>query len=322
MRIRALAKVVSVSILSLSLATVASAQATRTWVSGVGDDVNPCSRTAPCKTWAGAISKTAPGGEIDALDPGGFGAVTITKGMTLDGGGGIVASTLNSGTTGILVNAANTDKIWIRNIMINGGNTGTNGVRVLNAKSVALDHVTIFDQGGSPGRGVSVELNSATAPATFNLGIYDCRFYNNTQSNIVVLPAAGQPVVFADIARSFIDFSTANSGVVISEGGKATVRDCEISHNFNTGVFADGTVVPGQVLVDNSNVSFNQVGINSAGTAAIRLSNTTVFGNTANGLVFGGGTIFTFGTNHIEGNAGNNGTGMTAESPSIPAAQK
>src|SRR5258708_3813321 len=172
MRIRALAKVVSVSILSLSLATVASAQATRTWVSGVGDDVNPCSRTAPCKTWAGAISKTAPGGEIDALDPGGFGAVTITKGMTLDGGGGIVASTLNSGTTGILVNAANTDKIWIRNIMINGGNTGTNGVRVLNAKSVALDHVTIFDQGGSPGRGVSVELNSATAPSNFHLGLH------------------------------------------------------------------------------------------------------------------------------------------------------
>src|ERR1017187_4234568 len=79
----------------------AQAQATRTWVSGVGDDVNPCSRTAPCKTWAGAISKTAAGGEIDALDPGGFWAVTITKALTLDGGGGIVASILVSGTNGI-----------------------------------------------------------------------------------------------------------------------------------------------------------------------------------------------------------------------------
>src|SRR2546422_2828997 len=62
----------------------AQAQATRTWVSGVGDDVNPCSRTAPCKTFAGAISKTAAGGEIDCLDPGGFGAVTITKSLTID----------------------------------------------------------------------------------------------------------------------------------------------------------------------------------------------------------------------------------------------
>ena len=67
--------------------SVANAQATRTWISGVGDDANPCSRTAPCKTFAGAISKTAAGGEIDVLDPGGFGAVTITKAITLDGGG-------------------------------------------------------------------------------------------------------------------------------------------------------------------------------------------------------------------------------------------
>src|SRR5215468_9173239 len=83
--------------------TLMSAQASRTWVSGVGDDANPCSRTAPCKTWAGAISKTANGGEIDALDPGGFGGLTITKSITLDGGGGQVASTLVAGTSGINV---------------------------------------------------------------------------------------------------------------------------------------------------------------------------------------------------------------------------
>src|SRR6476620_9352307 len=63
---------------------VASAQATRTWVSGVGDDASPCSRTAPCKTFAGAISKTATDGEINCLDPGGFGQVTITKSITID----------------------------------------------------------------------------------------------------------------------------------------------------------------------------------------------------------------------------------------------
>src|SRR4029077_10438983 len=93
----------------------AHAQATRTWVSGVGSDANPCSRTAPCKTFAGAISKTAPGGEIDALDPGGFGAVTITKAITLDGGGGQVASVLVSGTPGITVAAGASDVVRIRN---------------------------------------------------------------------------------------------------------------------------------------------------------------------------------------------------------------
>src|SRR6201992_2475339 len=91
-------------LLVLALATAAHAQATRTWVSGVGDDANPCSRTAPCKTFAGAISKTAPAGEINVLDPGGFGAVTITQSITIDGGGNL-SGILVSGTNGIIVAA-------------------------------------------------------------------------------------------------------------------------------------------------------------------------------------------------------------------------
>src|SRR5712672_3947866 len=100
--------------------SAAQAQATRTWVSGVGDDANPCSRTAPCKTFAGAISKTAAGGEIDALDPAGYGAVTITKGITIDGGGGQVASVLVSGTNGIVIQAGASDVIILRNLRLNG----------------------------------------------------------------------------------------------------------------------------------------------------------------------------------------------------------
>src|SRR5438309_2453304 len=83
---------------------LAFAQATRTWVSGVGDDANPCSRTAPCKTFAGAISKTAKDGEIDALDPGGFGAVTVTKSITIDGSPTGAAGVLNALTNGVIIN--------------------------------------------------------------------------------------------------------------------------------------------------------------------------------------------------------------------------
>src|SRR4028119_1848264 len=83
----------------------AEAQATRTWVSGVGDDVNPCSRTAPCKTYAGAISKTATNGEISTLDPGGFGTVTITKSITIEGTQGQgYGSILHTSTTGVTIN--------------------------------------------------------------------------------------------------------------------------------------------------------------------------------------------------------------------------
>src|SRR5205809_3368582 len=101
-----LAALAVASVLGLGFfAAPAAAQATRTWVSGVGDDVNPCSRTAPCKTFAGAISKTATGGEIDALDPGGFGAVTITKSLTIDGTTGAgFGSILASGGSGVIVN--------------------------------------------------------------------------------------------------------------------------------------------------------------------------------------------------------------------------
>src|ERR1700730_13914104 len=95
------------------LVSSANGQATRTWVSGVGDDANPCSRTAPCRTWAGAISKTAAGGEIDSLDPGGFGAVTIVKSITIDGTP-FTSGALVGGSNGITVNAGSTDVVTLR----------------------------------------------------------------------------------------------------------------------------------------------------------------------------------------------------------------
>src|SRR5436305_9470787 len=110
----------------------ANAQATRTWVSGVGDDANPCSRTAPCKTFAGAISKTASGGEINVLDPGGFGAVTITKSITISSEG-FEAGVLVSGTNAIVVNALATDTVVLRGLDIEGLGTSLDGIKVLGA---------------------------------------------------------------------------------------------------------------------------------------------------------------------------------------------
>src|SRR5882757_8053744 len=97
----------------------AHAQASRTWVSGVGDDVNPCSRTAPCKTFAGAISKTAAGGEINCLDPGGFGGVTIVKAMTISCEAG-TAGVLVQNTNGISVSAGPNDNVYLKGLDIEG----------------------------------------------------------------------------------------------------------------------------------------------------------------------------------------------------------
>src|SRR5687767_12503078 len=129
---------------SLGWAAPAFGQATRTWVSGVGDDANPCSRTAPCKTFAGAISKTATGGEISVLDPGGFGALNITKSITIDGAG-TQASILALNTNGIIVNAP-AGTVNLRNLSINGANGTTgNGIRILQAAAVNIENVTLMN---------------------------------------------------------------------------------------------------------------------------------------------------------------------------------
>ncbi|WP_426265166.1 hypothetical protein [Sphingomonas sp. PWP1-2] len=137
----------------LAGATPAFAQATRTWVSGVGYDANPCSRTAPCKTFAGAISKTAAGGEINVIDSGGFGGVTITKSITLRAVG-VEAGVLVAGTNGIVINAAATDKVVLEGLDLEGlKNAGSvpplSGVLVTRAAEVLIRDCDIrnFDTG-------------------------------------------------------------------------------------------------------------------------------------------------------------------------------
>lgn len=161
---------VALSALLLS-ATPAMAQATRTWVSGVGDDANPCSRTAPCKTFAGAIGKTAAGGEINVLDPGGFGAVTITKSITIRSDS-FTASILVSGTNGVVINAGAGDRVILEGLEFEGLNTGLSGVNVLQAREVVVRKTTIrnFTVAG-------ITLNSATK---VRLVVEDSSFIGNT----------------------------------------------------------------------------------------------------------------------------------------------
>jgi hypothetical protein len=130
-------------------AAPAHAQATRTWVSGVGDDANPCSRTAPCKTFAGAISKTAAAGEINVLDPGGFGALTITKSITIRADH-VEAGVLVAGTNGIVVAAGPTDKVVLEGLDFDGTNSGLHGVSIISGARVFIIRCAIrrFTQDG------------------------------------------------------------------------------------------------------------------------------------------------------------------------------
>jgi hypothetical protein len=228
---------------------VAHAQATRTWVSGVGDDANPCSRTAPCKTWAGAISKTADGGEISALDPGGFGAVTITKGITLNGDG-TLASVLAGGTNGIIVSAPATRDVIIRNLSINGiGNTalpGLNGIRFLSGGSLTLQNVNIYgfntscvDVSFTAANGITHIMDSHLANCGTAINVSSSAAgqrasVNVTRSSISDSTTGINGVRQANIALTDVTISGSNTAVIISSAGVSPASEVNINRSLLT----------------------------------------------------------------------------------------
>jgi len=257
----------------------AQAQATRTWVSGVGDDVNPCSRTAPCKTFPGAISKTAPGGEISVLDPGGFGAVTITKAITLNGEG-TLAGILNAGSNGINVAAGAADKVIIRNISINGATTGLSGIRWTSGGQLTVDKVTIS---GQTAFGIEVAHTAG--------GELYVRDTNITKANtgIKLSTTAGSLVAHIDNTR--IDNMTTNGIDATSAGVFATVTNSAVISAAATGVGVSSGA--SQINLDNSTVANTGTAISTAGVSSIiRISRNNLYNNTT-GLSTGGGTIAT-----------------------------
>src|SRR6185503_11351007 len=199
--------VLAFAIVAVLVAAPAEAQASRTWVSGVGDDVNPCSRTAPCKTFAGAISKTATGGEINVLDPGGFGAVTITKSITISSEG-FEAGVLVSGTNGIVISATTTSNVVLRGLDIEGLGTGLDGIKVLGGLgSLHVEKCTINNFRGTNGSGI--EIATSTAAATTHVFIKDTIVRNNGQGTGggVFLNPSGTAVVKASLDNVRMEFN-------------------------------------------------------------------------------------------------------------------
>jgi hypothetical protein len=268
-------KVLQAFVLVVAATTMLSAQASRTWVSGVGDDVNPCSRTAPCKTFAGAISKTAAGGEIDALDPAGYGAVTITKAITIDGGGGQVASVLVSGTNGIVVSAnASTDVVILRNLRINGIGTGLNGVQFLSGKALGVENCAIF---GFTQNGINIASSGGRVWVT------NSDVTNNAGHGVSVVSTAATSV---SIDHSRLELN--NFGVLAGSNSKVTVTNTSSSLNA-FGYVAQPAAGTGELDIQNSTASLNtNTGVFSGGGAGIattRIANVSLFGNTVAGIV-------------------------------------
>jgi hypothetical protein len=289
----------------------AHAQATRTWVSGVGDDANPCSRTAPCKTWPGAISKTATGGEIDALDPGGFGGVTITKSITLDGGGGQVASILVAGTPAANINAPG-GVVILRNIRFNGilnsGNPGTIAVNVISAARVEIENDEIFGFGNAAGQGGIV---IAPSSGTVNVGVQNTSVYNS-QAGILSKPTGGATVNLT-VQHSYID-NNAGGGIRLDGTGggttNAAITDTSSSLNNGNGILAISG--PSNVNVDlmrdvvANNASSGVQSNNSAGGASTVTVGSSILSNNVVGAwnIAGTASLLSYHNNQVTGPTG------------------
>jgi len=288
----------------------ASAQAPRTWVSGVGDDANPCSRTAPCKTFAGAISKTAAGGEIDALDPGGFGALTITKAITIDGGGGQVASVLVSGTSGIVVSAG-AGTVTLRNLRINGvAGTPTGGLNGIQFQSGAALHIENCTVIGFTQNGININLSSASPVRVF---VTDTVVSNSVGG--IAIRNAGAGNVFFSMQKTTLA-QNSSFGLKIDGSGGAGAILSAVSDSMIAGNGTGVSVVGGPSIntdiqvtrssVDN-NVTNGMMADGTAGPATILSSETLISGNGTGLSSVAGGKFFTYKNNIVNGNVTSDG---------------
>jgi len=296
----------------------AFAQATRTWVSGVGDDANPCSRTAPCKTFAGAISKTALGGEINCLDPGGFGALTITKAISI-ACESLEAGVLVAGTNGIIVAAGASDIVVLRGLDIEGLGSGLDGIKFNSGAALHVENCVIRGFLGAPGNGIHFAPTATSSLFVHNTIITD----NNrgaASAGILVQPTG------TGTASGTIDgvrLLRSGNGLIL-DGSQTTgsQMDIALSNSIVSGAPLIGVKVntaagkaPSRVVISQTVIATNNIGISSTGAGAdVTLAYSVVAGNNT-GLAFTApAEIRSYQTNQLRGNLVANG----ASSSTIP----
>jgi hypothetical protein len=279
-----LGKGLIISAVFFGVAAQLSAQATRTWVSGVGDDANPCSRTAPCKTFAGAISKTAAGGEINVLDPGDFGSVIITKAITIDATG-VEAGVFSNSTDGITVFAGATDKVTLRSLDIESSASGGAGIFFAQGLlTVENCRISGFEYG------IDIQTETPNTKAFISNTLIE----QSGGAGIFVEPFFTNYVVL-DHVRAV---NNSGAGLATTHPSFVYVSNSDFSHNGEVGVIAQGGAA---ISLESSSITFNGVGLILFQSSAARLSNVNVWGNTI-GFDTAKGILNSFGNNHTTGN--------------------
>ena len=301
-----IALVVGVAGACLLAPSAANAQATRTWVSGLGDDANPCSRTAPCKTIAGAYSKTAASGEINCIDAGGYGAVTISKALAIKCDN-TEAGVLVAGTNAIVVTAGSTDAVWLSGIDFEGlGPTSTslNGIKFITGGSLTVENCVIRGFGntnGTDGNGIFFNPTSGT-PKLF---VDNTVITDNANVAVEVKPAIGAganaKISNTRVANNTTGFRSNASGGASSVN--VDVIDSVASFSSGAGIKAQGGTNGAQVMINHTNVSFNGTGVGADGANTFaRIGYSTITGNVNATSSTNSGQVLSYNNNQLNGN--------------------
>jgi hypothetical protein len=293
----------------------AQAQLARTFISATGSDGNPCSRVQPCRTLQGAHDKTNAGGEINMLDPAGYGIVTITKAISIvNDGVGSAGVLVGASQTGITIAALNTDAINLRGLIIEGSGAGAVGIQFNSGKSLTIENSVIRNMqsngivvGTSSGNANRIAISNTVISDNGNIGIW-LRVLGSSSSLQAVLDRVelynnGGNALIADGS-----LATGTAGIV------ATVSDSVAVNNGNVGFFALTTIgqAPVALMVTRSVTANNNFGVIAQGpTATARVGRSVITGNATGWGIFDSGLLRSYGDNYVDGNGGGEGAMTT-----------
>ena len=269
----------------------------RTFVSTTGDDTNPCSKTSPCRTFAGAFAKTPVGGEIDVLDSGDFGPVTINQSVSIIASGVVAGIQVTSGdaidiTGGVVI---------LKGLTLDGVGQGASGIRV-----TAVSQLLIQDCAINNFTVIGLDYNSGFNSSV--LVVKNTSFQNNMATGhggvggVYLHPQSfGVRALFEGVL-----IENNSTGFRADDLSFVTIRNSQIVSNNLKGISVTSTSFAATAIIENCVVSHNQGnGITSnGGISTVTISNVTVALNGGSGIrATGSGVLLSYGNNRIFGNS-------------------
>jgi hypothetical protein len=296
------------ALLALGLSAAPAHAANRTWVSGHGTDSGACTRAAPCATFAFALTQTAAGGEIDVLDPAGYGPVTITKAISIVNDGVGAAGIRAASGNAITINVGASDSVHLRGLTIEGLGSGANGILFTTGGNLAIENCVVrnFSKAG-------IRISP------FIFSVSNTIASNNGAFGIFVRPASPGAVtgVLSKVTANNNGIGIAvEADSIIVGSANVTIVDSEASNNAFSGVAATSRPrfpAPVAVMLRNVVASSNS----GEGLAAVehltilRVAHSVVTGNGTGVSTSSGGIINSYGDNDINGNTNDNFGALT-----------